>query len=89
MGQHEYSVIDYTMQRHRTFKALALAYCLLWNRLYISSFIKRVQADIQGGGDARGLPELHATLSGMKVGYQSLQFPAIPWGSCRILSDPL
>ena len=38
----EHNVLDYTMQQHRTFKALALAYCLLWNRLYITDFIKRV-----------------------------------------------
>ena len=46
-----------------------MAYCLLWNRRYITDFIKRVQASIAAGGEeaAEGLPELHATLSGMKA----------------------
>ena len=27
-------VLDYQMQQYRTFKALSLAYCLLWNTRY-------------------------------------------------------
>eukprot|EP00041_Stephanoeca_diplocostata_P030742 m.938171 g.938171 ORF g.938171 m.938171 type:complete len:669 (-) comp23816_c0_seq4:379-2385(-) len=65
-GQEHY-VLDYTMQQYRTFKAVALAYCLLWNRRYITDFIQQVQKDLQTNGSADGLPELHATLSGMKA----------------------
>lgn len=48
-------------------KAVALAYCLLWNRRYIMDFIKRINVDLQAGRESAGLPELHATLSGMKA----------------------
>jgi acyl-CoA oxidase len=62
-------VLDYQMQQYRTFRALALAYCLLWNSRYIHRYIKRVQGAIQDGDEhaADDLPELHATLSGLKA----------------------
>ena len=66
-GRTEHNVLDYTMQQYRTFKALALSYCLLWNRMYILAFIKRVQADIAEGGEGDGMAELHGALSGMKA----------------------
>lgn len=66
-GKTEHNVLDYTMQQYRTFKALALSYCLLWNRMYILAFIKRVQADIAEGGNGEGMAELHGALSGMKA----------------------
>ena len=62
-------VLDYQMQQYRTFRALSLAYCLLWNSRYIHRYIKRVQSAIQDGDEsaADDLPELHATLSGLKA----------------------
>lgn len=65
----EHAVLDYQMQRYRTFKALSLAYCLLWSSRFLSKYIRRVQEAIQGGDEkaADDLPELHATLSGLKA----------------------
>ena len=67
--QSEHVVLDYQMQQYRIFKALSLAYCLLWNKRYIVDFIRRVKGAIEGGDEsaADGLPELHATLSGLKA----------------------
>lgn len=36
----EHAVLDYAMQQHRTFNAVALAYCLHWNKRYIMDYIK-------------------------------------------------
>jgi acyl-CoA oxidase len=65
----EHVVLDYQMQQYRLFKALSLSYCLLWNKRYIIDYIRRVRGAIDGGDEsaADGLPELHATLSGMKA----------------------
>ena len=68
-AEAEHVVLDYQMQQYRTFKALGLAYCLLWNKKYIIDYIRSVRGAIDGGDEsaADGLPELHATLSGMKA----------------------
>ena len=65
----EHFIIDYQMQRSRTFGALALAYCLLWSGRYINSNIKRLIMSVNEGdlSAADDLPELHATLSGLKA----------------------
>ena len=62
-------VLDYQMQQYRLFKALSLSYCLLWSSRYIQSYIKRVAGAIQDGDDSAAdeLPQLHATLSGLKA----------------------
>lgn len=69
MGAGEYRVLDYQMQQHRLFKAVALAYGIFWNSRYIRDYITRVQKAIDKGDEtaADDLPELHATLSGLKV----------------------
>lgn len=68
-GEGEYFIIDYKMQQYRIFRACAFSYCLLWNSRYISGYIKRVQTAINDGdmSAADDLPELHATLSGLKA----------------------
>ena len=68
-GEGEHFIIDYKMQQYRIFRACAFSYCLLWNSRYISGYIKRVQTAINDGDMAAAddLPELHATLSGLKA----------------------
>lgn len=65
----EHYVLDYQMQQYRLFKALALSYCLLWSSRYIQTYIKRVAGAIQEGDESAAdeLPQLHATLSGLKA----------------------
>ncbi len=65
----EHYVLDYQMQQYRCFKALALSYCLLWSSRFIQGYIKRVAGAITEGDDAAAaeLPQLHATLSGLKA----------------------
>ena len=67
--QEEATVLDWTMQAYRTMKGLSLAYCLLWNKRYIQDYIRSIVDEVGKGNTAAadGLPELHATLSGMKA----------------------
>jgi acyl-CoA oxidase len=65
----EYVVLDYKMQQYRLYKGLSFSYCLLWNARYIHSYIKGIQGRLEDGDTsaADDLPELHATLSGLKA----------------------
>ena len=65
----EHVVLDYKMQQYRLFKGLAYSYCLLWNSRYIQTYIKGIQHRLEDGDNsaADDLPELHATLSGLKA----------------------
>jgi len=66
-------VMDYKVHQYRTFKALALAYCFLWSSRYVTAYLGRIQNTVTMGTDkerdaaAEELPELHATLCGLKV----------------------
>jgi len=68
-SSEEHYVLDYKMQQYRLFKGLAYSYCLLWNARYIHSYIKGIQNRLEDGDNsaADDLPELHATLSGLKA----------------------
>ena len=48
---------------------MALSYCLLWSSRYIQTYIKRVAGAITEGDESAAdeLPQLHATLSGLKA----------------------
>lgn len=69
----EHCVIEYKMQQYRTFKAMATAYCFLWSAKYVQGFLQRIEKTVVNGTEeerdaaAAELPELHATLSGLKV----------------------
>lgn len=69
----ENRVLDYQVQQYRTFKALAISYCFYWNAIYVAAYLGRIQATIASGTEqerdaaAEEMPELHATLSGLKV----------------------
>ena len=67
--KEEHAVLDYKMQQYRLFKSLAYSYCLLWNARYIHAYIKGIQNRLEDGDTsaADDLPELHATLSGLKA----------------------
>lgn len=66
-------VIDYKVQQYRLFKALATSYCFFWSAKYVESYLGRIQKTVTMGTDAERdvaaaeMPELHATLSGLKV----------------------
>eukprot|EP00929_Paragymnodinium_shiwhaense_P121053 TRINITY_DN93170_c0_g1_i1.p1 TRINITY_DN93170_c0_g1~~TRINITY_DN93170_c0_g1_i1.p1 ORF type:complete len:697 (-),score=185.83 TRINITY_DN93170_c0_g1_i1:363-2453(-) len=72
-GIGENFIIDYKVQQYRVFKSMSLAYCFYWNALYVLAYLNRIQATVASGTDAERdaaaaeLPELHATLSGLKV----------------------
>mmetsp|Transcript_120869 Transcript_120869/g.277150 ORF Transcript_120869/g.277150 Transcript_120869/m.277150 type:complete len:670 (-) Transcript_120869:105-2114(-) len=69
----ENAVIDYRVQQYRTFRALATAYCFYFNAMYMNRYLSRIQSAVSNGTDqerdsaAAEMPELHATLSGLKV----------------------
>ena len=70
--ESENVVLDYTMQQYRTLVPVAFAYCLIWNARFVMDYLGRVQSAIGEGGAAADaaaneLPELHATLAGLKV----------------------
>lgn len=66
-------VMDYKMQQYRLFKSLANAYCFFWSAAYVTAYLGRIQNAVTMGTDAERdqaaaeMPELHATLSGLKV----------------------
>jgi len=72
-GVGEHCIMDYKMQQYRSFKALSVAYCFFWSAVYVSMFLMRIQSTVASGTEeekdaaAAELPELHATLSGLKV----------------------
>lgn len=72
-GVGENVVMDYKVQQYRLFKALSIAYCFLWSSRYVKDYLGRVQDTITMGTDeerdaaADEMPELHATLCGLKV----------------------
>eukprot|EP00666_Eupelagonemidae_sp_cell4sb_P011247 gene11247-22752_t len=57
----------------RAFKAVALAYMFFWNGRYVTDYLAGVQEAVVGGDAAAvdkaadDMPELHATLSGLKA----------------------
>merc|ERR1719272_2218647 len=65
--------MDYKMQQYRCYKALSVAYCFFWSAVYVSTYLARIQSRVASGTEeekdqaAAELPELHATLSGLKV----------------------
>jgi len=69
----ENAVIDYRVQQYRTFRALATAYCFYFSAMYMNRYLSRIQSAVSNGtGEERDsaaaeMPELHATLSGLKV----------------------
>eukprot|EP00746_Dinoflagellata_sp_MGD_P085886 gnl/MRDRNA2_/MRDRNA2_33981_c0_seq1.p1 gnl/MRDRNA2_/MRDRNA2_33981_c0~~gnl/MRDRNA2_/MRDRNA2_33981_c0_seq1.p1 ORF type:complete len:688 (-),score=143.58 gnl/MRDRNA2_/MRDRNA2_33981_c0_seq1:58-2121(-) len=65
----EYVVMDYGVQQYRLFKSLSLAYMFYWSSKYIQDFLDRVQEKVEDGDEsgADELPELHATLAGLKA----------------------
>mmetsp|Transcript_75116 Transcript_75116/g.195752 ORF Transcript_75116/g.195752 Transcript_75116/m.195752 type:complete len:699 (-) Transcript_75116:219-2315(-) len=72
-GVGEHCVMYYKVQQYRLLKALATAYCFLWSARYTSEYLARIQNTVTMGTDAERdaaaaeMPELHATLSGLKV----------------------
>eukprot|EP00747_Dinoflagellata_sp_TGD_P107607 gnl/TRDRNA2_/TRDRNA2_170171_c0_seq5.p1 gnl/TRDRNA2_/TRDRNA2_170171_c0~~gnl/TRDRNA2_/TRDRNA2_170171_c0_seq5.p1 ORF type:complete len:509 (+),score=123.57 gnl/TRDRNA2_/TRDRNA2_170171_c0_seq5:121-1527(+) len=72
-GIGENTVMDYKVQQYRLCKALATAYMFLWNARYVTAYLNRVQEAISSGDTAEQdkaaaeMPELHATLSGLKA----------------------
>eukprot|EP00416_Gambierdiscus_australes_P016565 CAMPEP_0171076350 /NCGR_PEP_ID=MMETSP0766_2-20121228/13354_1 /TAXON_ID=439317 /ORGANISM="Gambierdiscus australes, Strain CAWD 149" /LENGTH=615 /DNA_ID=CAMNT_0011533315 /DNA_START=9 /DNA_END=1856 /DNA_ORIENTATION=+ len=65
----EHAVLDYQLHQYRVFKALALAYTFYSSTRYVNDFLSRVRDGVMAGDEkaADGLPELHATLAGMKT----------------------
>jgi len=65
----ERTVLDYQFHQYRVFKALALAFTFYSSTRFVSEFLARVRDGIMSGDEsaADGLPELHATLAGMKT----------------------
>lgn len=72
-GIGENCVLDYKVQQYRCFKALASAYCFYFSAAYITGLLMKFQGIVASGTDeekdqaAGELPELHATLCGLKV----------------------
>lgn len=64
----EFTIMDYRMQQYRVLSALALSYSIRWAANYITEYLRRVQKEINSGNldAADELPELHASLSGLK-----------------------
>jgi len=65
----ESAVLDYKLHQYRVFKAVALAYMFNWNIHYVNTFLRHVRDGIMKGDESAAdqLPELHATMSGMKA----------------------
>ena len=69
----EHFIIDYQVQQFRLFKSLSMAYCFYWNAFWVATYLMRVQGTIASGSEeekeeaAAELPELHASLSALKV----------------------
>jgi len=67
LGEHV--VMDYSMQQYRLFKTLAIAYMFAFNSMFLTDYLQGVQTKINIGDESAAdeLPELHATISGLKV----------------------
>lgn len=65
----EFTIMDYRMQQYRVFSALALSYSIQWTAHWIREYLGDVSKSINSGNleAAEELPELHATLSGLKA----------------------
>ena len=65
----EMTIMDYRVQQLRLFSALALSYSIRWTARFIQDHLKRVSQAINSGDTAAAdeLPELHATMSGLKA----------------------
>eukprot|EP01062_Namystynia_karyoxenos_P055911 TRINITY_DN46923_c0_g1_i1.p1 TRINITY_DN46923_c0_g1~~TRINITY_DN46923_c0_g1_i1.p1 ORF type:complete len:710 (+),score=320.27 TRINITY_DN46923_c0_g1_i1:81-2132(+) len=65
----ENTVMDYSVQQYRCFKALAHAYMFYWNARFVRDYLSRIQSAVMAGDEsgADEMPELHATLSGLKA----------------------
>merc|ERR1719316_395457 len=61
--------MDYRVQQYRVLSALALSYSIRWAGTYIRDHLKRIQSAIDSGKfeAADELPEVHASLSGLKA----------------------
>lgn len=65
----EHTIMDYTNQQYRAFKAIGLAYLFFWSSRYTTSYLSRVEKRVENGDETAGeeLNELHITLCGLKV----------------------
>eukprot|EP00164_Ancoracysta_twista_P001374 GFYU01001790.1.p1 GENE.GFYU01001790.1~~GFYU01001790.1.p1 ORF type:complete len:712 (-),score=194.63 GFYU01001790.1:179-2251(-) len=68
-GAPEFTIMDYRMQQYRVFSALALSYSIRWAYVFIRGYLDRVAKAINAGDHSAAdeLPELHASLSGLKA----------------------
>jgi len=68
-GAPEFVILDYKVQQLRVFSALALSYSIRWAAVFIRNYLDRVAKAINAGdvSMAEELPELHASLSGLKA----------------------
>jgi len=69
LASGENAVLDYQLHQYRILKAVATAYMFKWSTTYVQNFLSEVRTGVMNGDEAAadGLPELHATLSGMKA----------------------
>ena len=65
----EQTILDYSNQQYRCFRALALSYQFFFNSRHMNDYLGRVQTKITMGdmSAADELPELHASISAMKA----------------------
>lgn len=69
----ENTIMDYKVQQYRLYKALSLSYCFFFSARYVIAYLGRIQDTVTNGTEeernaaADEMPELHATLSGLKV----------------------
>jgi acyl-CoA oxidase len=65
----EHTIMDYRMQQYRVFSALALSYSMRWAAIFIKNYLDKVASAINKGDTSAAdeLPELHASLSGLKA----------------------
>ena len=65
----EMTVLDYSNQQYRVFRALALSYQFYFNSRHMDDYLHSVQSKITMGdmSAADELPELHASISAMKA----------------------
>lgn len=65
----EYVIMDYKIQQYRIFKALSHSFLFIWTSRVVEEFLRSVMAGVAQGDEsaADDLPELHATLAGLKA----------------------
>jgi len=83
LSSGEYVIMDYKIQQYRIFKALGLSFPFFWTGRVVADFLQRVMAGVAQGEEsaADDLPELHATLAGLKAVCTSLSSDSIE--DCR------